>query len=149
MSAARSSSGLPKYLTDEESKLEDVLVHWLCFGRMCTVFSAVNSQEVVIRKGLSVHVTHGWWDSFKCCHPKLTFHTATPVSYPRLVAIDPKNINVNLLELTLSENILLDKSVQIRNFDETGVPLHHSPPSETPLSHWIWGLDTDDGVVLL
>ena len=116
MSAAKSSSGLPKYLTDEEeSKLEDVLVRRLCFGGIHTVLSAVIIQlvqEVVICKGLSVHVTHGWWDSFKCCHPKLTLCTAAPVSYARLVANDPKNINVyyNLLELTLSENVLLDNN---------------------------------------
>ena len=38
---------LPKYLTDEEeSKLEDVLVWWLCFSGICTVLlSVVNSTR--------------------------------------------------------------------------------------------------------
>ena len=88
-------------------------------------------QEVVIRKGLPVCVTHGWWDSFKHRHPKLTLRTAAPVSYARLVASDPEIINnyYNLLELTLSENDLLDKPAQIFNIDETGMPLDPSPPS--------------------
>jgi len=87
-------------------------------------------QEVVISKGLPVHITHGWWDSFKRRNPKLTLRTAAPVSYARLVASEPKIINnyYNLLELTLSENDLLDKPAQIFNIDETGMP---------PLRQWL------------
>ena len=88
-------------------------------------------QEVVIRKGLPVYVTHAWWDSFKHHHSKLTLRTAAPVSYTRLVASDPEIINnyYNLLELTLSDNDLFDKPAQIFNIDETGMPLVPSPPS--------------------
>ena len=48
------------------------------------------------------------------------------------MASDPEIMNnyYNLLELTLSENDLLDKPAQIFNIDETGMPLDPSPPSE-------------------
>ena len=53
------------------------------------------------------------------------------MSYARLVASDPNIINnyYNLLELTHSENDLLDKPAQVFNIDETGMPLDPSPHS--------------------
>jgi len=63
-------------------------------------------QEVVTLKGLAVTVTHGWWESFRRRHPKLTLHTAAPVSYARAMASDPEIINnyYDLLECTLCDN---------------------------------------------
>ena len=119
-------SGPPKYLTDEENEPEKFLMGCVSVGYARSHQQVIQLvQEVVISKGLPVHMTHGWWDSFKRRNPKLTLRTAAPVSYARLVASEPKIINnyYNLLELTLSENDLLDKPAQIFNIDETGMPL--------------------------
>ena len=79
---------------------------------------------------LAVHVSHGWWDSFKRRHPKLTLRTAAPLSYARLMASDPDILcnYYDLLERTLTENGLVDKPSHIFNLDETGMPLDPSPP---------------------
>jgi len=85
---------------------------------------------VVTLKGLAVTVTHGWWESFRRRHPKLTLRTADLLSYARAMASDPETIGnyFDLLEHTLVENDLLDKPAQIFNMDETGMPLDPSPP---------------------
>ena len=125
-------SGPPKYLTDEEEEeLERYLTHCssVGFGRSWQqVIQLV--QEVVTRKGLAAMVTHGWWESFRRRHPKLTLRIAAPVSYARAMASDPEVIDnyYDLLECTLCDNDLMDKPAQIFNLDETGMPLDPSLP---------------------
>ena len=125
-------SGQPKYLTDEdEEELERYLTHCssVGFGRSRQqVIQLV--QEVVTRKGLAATVTHGWWESFRRQHPKLTLRITAPVSYARAMASDPEVIDnySDLLECTLCDNDLMDKPAQIFNLDETGMPLDPSPP---------------------
>ena len=93
-------------------------------------YSCWLGRYVVSRKGLAMGVTHGCWEGFKKCHPKLTLRTAAPVSYARAMASDPEIIGnyYDLLEQTLLDNDLLAKPAQIFNLDETGMPLDHTPP---------------------
>lgn len=125
-------SGPPRYLTDgEEDELEQFLVGSAAIGYARSRQQVLQLvQEVLDRKGISTRVSHGWWDSFKRRHPKLTLRTAAPVSYARLVGSDPDVLRnyYDLLECTLSENGLLHKPAQIFNLDETGMPLDPSPP---------------------
>ena len=80
------------------------------------------------RKGLKVHVTHGWWEGFRRRHPEVALRTAAPLSYARAVASNPDIIDAyyDLLECIFVDNDLLDKPSQIFNLDETGIsiPLH-------------------------
>ena len=125
-------SGPPKYLTDEEEEeLEEFLAGCASVGFTRTRHQTLELvQEVVNRKGYTVHVSHGWWDSFRRRHPNLTLRTASPLSHARVMGSDPAVIGkyFDLLERTLSDNHLLDKPSQIVNLDETGMPLNHSPP---------------------
>ena len=71
--------------------------------------------------------------------PKATaLHTASPLSYARMVGSNPPILSVYfyLLEQTLQENELHDKPSQIFNLDETGMPLDPTPP------HFIAGKGT-------
>jgi hypothetical protein len=76
-------SGPPKYLADEEEEeLEEFLSGCASVGFARSrqlVLELV--QEVVNRKGYTVRVSHGWWDSFRRRHPNLTLRTASPLSY--------------------------------------------------------------------
>ena len=122
-------SGPPKYLTDEEEvELERYLTHCSSVGFARSRQQVIQIvQEVVTHKGMVATMTHGWWESFRRRHPKLTLRTAAPMSYARAMASDPDVINnyYDLLECTLN---LMDKPAQIFNLDETGMPLDHSPP---------------------
>lgn len=73
-------SGPSKYLSDEEEdELEEFLVGAAAVGYARSRQQVIQLvQDVVTRKGLAVHVSHGWWDSFKRRHPKLTLRTAAP-----------------------------------------------------------------------
>ena len=125
-------SGPRKYLTDEEEdELEEFLVGCASVGFAkwrAQVLELV--QEVVRRKGIDVRVTHGWWDAFRRRHPNITLRTAAQLSYARVVGSNPTIIMkyFDLLEQTLTDNELLDKSSQIFNLDETGMPLNPSQP---------------------
>ena len=125
-------SGPPKYLTDEEEEeLEEFLAGCASVGFARSRQQVLELvQEVVNRKGHTVRVSHGWWDSFRQRHPNLTLRTASPLSYARVMGSDPAVIGkyFDLLERTLSDNHLLDKPSQIFNLDETGMPLNPSPP---------------------
>ena len=72
-------SGPPKYLTDEEEEeLEEFLAGCASVGFARTRHQTLELvQEVVNRKGYTVHVSHGWWDSFRRRHPNLTLRTVT------------------------------------------------------------------------
>ena len=79
-------SGPPKYLTDEEEEeeLETFLTGCASVGYARSRQQVIQLvQEVVSRKGMIVTVTHGWWESFRRRHTKLTLHTAAPVSYAK------------------------------------------------------------------
>ena len=69
-------SGPPKYLTDEE--LEEFLAGCASVGFARSRQQVLELvQEVVNRKGYMVHVSHGWWDSFRRRHPNLTLRTVS------------------------------------------------------------------------
>ena len=66
-------SGPSKYLSDEEEdELEEFLVGAAAVGYARSRQQVIQLVQDVTRKGLAVHVSHGWWNSFKRCHPKLT-----------------------------------------------------------------------------
>ena len=109
----------PKYVADEEEEESEEFLSGCAsvgFARSRQqVLELV--QEVVNRKGYTVRVSHGWWDSFRRRHPNLTLRTASPLSYARVMGSDPTVISkyYDLLERTLSDNNLLDKPSQIFN----------------------------------
>ena len=120
------------YLSDEE---ETHLVHFLC--RVASLGYAKTKKEVmaiveeiVAGKGKEVHVSNGWWESFRKRHPIVALRSAKKLSYARLAATDPQIISsyFDLLEQTLTEYNLFDSPAQIFNCDETGLPLEHTPP---------------------
>ena len=127
-----SHSGPKRYLSDEE---ETDLVHFLC--RVASLGYAKTKKEVmaiveeiVAGKGKEVHVSNGWWESFRKRHPIVALRSAEKLSYARLAATDPQIISsyFDLLEQTLTEYNLFDSPAQIFNCDETGLPLEHTPP---------------------
>ena len=122
-------SGPLKYLTDEEeSELEDFFVGCASVGIARSRQQVLELvREAVNHKGLSVRVSHGWWESFRHRHSNLTLRTASPLSYARVVGSEPTILAnyFDLLERTLTDNDLLDKPSQIFNLDETGMPLDH------------------------
>ena len=129
---AHGQSSPPRYLTnEEEEELEEFLSGCASVGFARSQQQVMELvQEVVNRKGYSVHVSHGWWESFRQTHPNLSLRTASPPAYARVMGSDPMVINkyYDLLERTLTDNDLLDKPAQIFNLDETGMPLNPSPP---------------------
>ena len=50
-------------------------------------------EEIVARKGKEVHVSNGWWESFRKRHPILALRSAEKLSYARLAATDPQIIH--------------------------------------------------------
>ena len=62
-------------------------------------------------------------------HPKLSLRTTDPLSRVRKNAVTEENMKhyFSLLEKTLKENDLLNKSSRIYNMDETGMPLDAKP----------------------
>jgi len=107
-------SGPPRYLTDPE---EEELVNFLSG---CAALGYARSkrdvialvQQVVATKGTKrALVTDGWRASFRRRHGSLTLRTAEPLSYARAVASNPEVLDhyYSLLELTLTDNGLLDK----------------------------------------
>ena len=128
-----SHSGPKCYLSDEE---ETHLVHFLC--RVASLGYAKTKKEVlaiveeiIAEKGKEVHVSNGWWESFRKRHPILALRGAEKILYARLAATTPQIISsyFDLLEQTLSEYDLFSSPAQIFNCDETGLPLGHTPPS--------------------
>ena len=87
-------------------------------------------QQVVIKKGLEIQVTSGWWDSFRSRHPEITLRTGEPLSKVRAGATHPEILSryCELLEYTLDEYKLQDKPAQIYNLDESGMPLDPRSP---------------------
>ncbi len=105
----------------------------------CSKFRLCQNQERSVShcggvgfsaKGRQVHVSNGWWESFRKRHPILTLRGAEKLSYARLVATNPHIISsyFDLLEQTLSEYNLFSSPSRIYNCDETGLPLQHTPP---------------------
>ena len=114
---ALGQSGPPKYLIDdEEEELEEFLSGCASVGFARSRQQVMELvQEVVNRKGYSVHVSHGWWESLRRRHPNLVLRTASPLAYARVMGSDPMVINkyYDLLERTLADNDLVDKPAQI------------------------------------
>ena len=122
-------SGPPKYLTNEE---EEELSGCTSVGFARSQQQVMELvQEVVNRKGYSVHVSHGWWESLQRRHPNLTLRKASPLSYAQVMGSDPMVINkyYDLLEQNLTDNDLPDKPAQIFNLNETGMPLNPYSPN--------------------
>ena len=82
-------------------------------------------EDIVASKGNTIHISNGWWESFRHRHPQLTLQTVEKFSYARFVATIV-NHYFDLLEETLRVNNLLDSPSQIFNCDETG---EHTPQS--------------------
>lgn len=60
-------------------------------------------QELLATTGKDVHVSNGWWESFKTRHPIVTLRSAEKLSYACLVATDLVIISnyFDLLQQTL------------------------------------------------
>ena len=88
-------------------------------------------QNAVMSKGRQVSISNGWWEVFHKRYPFLTLTTAEELSYAHSITGNTEVINnyFDLLEQTLVDNKLMDKSSQIFNCDETGLPLEHNPSS--------------------
>ncbi len=76
--AMNSKSGPAKYLTDlEEAELVQFLEKCADIGYPQTRAQIIElAQGVVQNKGLDVHVTAGWWDSFRKRHPNFSLRAA-------------------------------------------------------------------------
>ena len=127
-----SHSGPTRYLSDaEEAQLVQFLCNTASLGYARTkkeVLAIV--EELVSAKGKEVHVSNGWWESFRRRHPILTLSSAEKLSYARLVATNPHILSsyFDLLEQTLTEYDLFTSPARIFNCDETGLPFEHTPP---------------------
>lgn len=126
-------SGPQRYLTDEE---ERELVSFICqsarMGYAKTKKEVLaHVEEVIISKGRDIHISNGWWVSFKARYPYLTLRAVEKLSYARLMATDEGVIGryFDLLERTLLDNDLMEPPTCIFNCDETGLPLDHTPSS--------------------
>lgn len=92
-----SHSGPARYLSDGE---ETQLVHFLCkaaslgYARTKKEVLAI-VEELVSAKGKEIHVSNGWWESFRRRHPILTLRSAEKLSYARLVATNPDDLNLS------------------------------------------------------
>ncbi|XP_019854203.1 PREDICTED: uncharacterized protein LOC100641974 isoform X2 [Amphimedon queenslandica] len=129
------TSGPERYLNDTE---EEQLVKFLV-GAAKIGFPRSKKQVITIvqaslakKRGCSVddiHVTSGWWTSFKKRHPMLTLRSGSKLSYRRLLASSPETINAyfDTLEEAMQKNKLQNSPMLIYNCDETGFPLEHKP----------------------
>jgi len=126
-------SGPPRYLTDcEEEELSSFITQCASIGCAKTKKDVISIVEAVLMsKGKEVHISNGWWESFRRRHPNFTLRTAEKLTYARLVVTDEIIMNkyFDLLERTLKDNGLIDSPAQIFNCDETGLCLYHSPSS--------------------
>ena len=87
-------------------------------------------QRACNNKGLSVTVTHGWWEGFCRRNPSIVLRAPAQLSLARAKASDPEVFEhyLDLLESTLTEYDISDKPMQIFNMDKTGVPLSPDLP---------------------
>ena len=69
-------------------------------------------------------VTRGWWQKFCAYHTELCHRTAVPLSIARAMATDQDVLNCYFeMLIETSDNGLLNRSTQIYNCDEIGLPL--------------------------
>ncbi|KAF3978760.1 MAG: hypothetical protein HFP77_00250, partial [Methylococcales symbiont of Iophon sp. n. MRB-2018] len=132
-----SHSGPERYLTDhEEEELFNFISECAKMGYAKTKLEILAIvKEIVSSKGKDVHVSSGWWESFKHRHPQLTLRTVEKLSYVRFVMTDESIITryFDLLEQTLLDNELAESPSMIFNCDESGLPLEHAPSSVVAL----------------
>ena len=126
-------SGPSRYLTEaEEEELLRFLMRSASIGypkSRSAVIAIV--QRACTNKGLSVTVTHGWWEGFCQRNPSIVLQAPAQMSLARAKASsDPEVFQhyFDLLESTLIEYNIGDKPAQIFNMDETGVPLSPDLP---------------------
>ena len=125
-------SGPLRYLTEaEEEELLRFLIRSASIGypkSRNAVIALV--QRACNNKGLSVTVTHGWWEGFCRRNPSIVLRAPAQLSLARAKASDPEVFEhyFDLLESTLTEYDISDKPMQIFNMDETGVPLSPDLP---------------------
>ena len=74
------------YISDEE---DTDLVHFLCrvassgYEKTKKEVMAI-VEEIVAGKGKEMHVSNGWWESFRKRHPIVALQSAEKLSYARL-----------------------------------------------------------------
>ena len=135
-------SGPPRYLSDDE---EEELVQFLM--RSARIGYAKSKKQllalvdaILMRKWETeeVHITKGWWESFKKRHPQLTIRCAEPLAYARAMATNRDTIDeyFDLLEATIKKNGLQDLPGQIYNCDESGFPLDHEGGKLIAVKGW-------------
>ena len=119
---------LPYLTSDEEDELATFLI------RASEVGSGKTKREVIVivqhvleKKGRDTDSFHGegWWLRFMQRHPTLSLRTADPLSRVRANALTEENMKAyfDLLEKTLTDHGLLNRSSCIYNMDESGMPL--------------------------
>ena len=125
-------SGPTRYLTNQE---EDELV---CFVIGCAEvgYSYTRQdildlvQEILIRKDISINISHGWWEGFKRRHPEITLRKPEPVSHVRANCAQPEVLRryFDELEVILKGNEIIESPSAIFNMDESGFPLDPKSP---------------------
>ena len=67
-------SGRTRYLTNqEENELVCFVIGCAEFGYSYTRQDILDLvQEILIRKDVSINISHGWWEGFKRRHPEIT-----------------------------------------------------------------------------
>lgn len=80
----------------------------------------------VCEKCLTVEVSHGWWERFHY-HPNISLRTTAALMYIFQGNYIRLRESVYILEDTLDDYKLRDRSTQIFNLDETGMLLNPAP----------------------
>ena len=122
----------PRYLSiEEEEELVSFLLKSSSVGYPRTRKDVVTIvQTACSKRGMNVNVTHGWWQAFYHCHPYISLRITSSLFLARAKASDPAVISnyFDMLEDCMIKNDLLDKSAQIFNIDETGMPFNPASP---------------------
>ena len=104
---------------EEEDELVSFIRKCAAIGNTTTKKEVLATvEQAIAAKGTSVHLSNGWWASFRSSHPFLTLLTVERLFYSRLVASNERLINsyFDLLEKALVDNDLLDSPGSIFNW---------------------------------
>ena len=89
-----STSGPPKYLSTQEEELVQFLIDCASIGYPCGHLKVIAMVQCVCHeRGIERVVTHGWCESFCCCHPDVTLRVTAPLSLSRAKSTDVNVIN--------------------------------------------------------
>ena len=87
-------SGPTKHLSTEEKELVKFVLGCASIGYACSHKELIAlAQSIIENKGITNHVTNGWWESFCKCHPNLTLRANVLLSQARAKATDPEMLN--------------------------------------------------------